>query len=378
MDNDEFDYDTFDVIDYLKSLNNEDQTPQPKTSRNLCTNPQCQKSTMSFDNETGLPICTSCGHVFDVIVDGSGEYASKNDNYFEGKSCINSTLLPQSSLSGNLICGSSKARNIYNWSCMPPRERTLNNIFRAITQVCDIDKVPKKVEEDTKILIKKISDAKYKHGSNIGKYIITRGTNRLGLLAACYYYACQRNEVPRSKADIAKFFSITENKVGIKKFNEICANIGFNCESWVTSNDDSKKKSGQEILTSQVSQFIKKYCQQLNIENALTTQALTILKNIYKLKIGATHSTEVLSSVILLMVIKHNNCYLVTKDDLCKIAEISKATLSKVYNEFEKYTSVLINDNLVNIAIEKINKKLNEMTISNETLLLMKHYNITN
>ena len=52
---------------------------------------------------------------------------------------------------------------------------------------------------------------------------ISRGSNRIGIIAACIYYACKECEVPRSTNELSSLFQI-DNKImtkGCKNFTEI-------------------------------------------------------------------------------------------------------------------------------------------------------------
>ena len=52
---------------------------------------------------------------------------------------------------------------------------------------------------------------------------ISRGSNRIGIIAACIYYACKECNVPRSTNELAHIFDIDVKVMtkGCKNFTEI-------------------------------------------------------------------------------------------------------------------------------------------------------------
>ena len=76
---------------------------------------------------------------------------------------------------------------------MPYKERSLNEVLTNITNKCFAFGITENIISEAKIMYKEVDDCKHNIGRNKGKKIITRGTNRKGLIAACVFYACKKN-----------------------------------------------------------------------------------------------------------------------------------------------------------------------------------------
>ena len=110
---------------------------------------------------------------------------------------------------------------------------------------------------------------------------ISRGDNRDGIIAACVYFACRDENVPRSTKEIAGYFDIKLQDMtrGIKKFRE----------NWRLANPNNT----DDIFKSESSNpidFIERYCSNLPIE--------TNIKHISEnnktyVKISKTYTTNI-------------------------------------------------------------------------------------
>ena len=89
------------------------------------------------------------------------------------------------------------------------------------------------------------------HHNTIRDVNISRGDNRDGIIAACVYFACRDENVPRSTKEIAGYFDIKLQDMtrGIKKFRE----------NWRLANPNNT----DDIFKSESSNpidFIERYC----------------------------------------------------------------------------------------------------------------------
>ena len=73
---------------------------------------------------------------------------------------------------------------------------------------CIENKIPKKIENDSQIMYKMISECKHRKGKNKGRCIITRGINRESIIAATLFIACRKNGIGKSPKEIAKIFTL--------------------------------------------------------------------------------------------------------------------------------------------------------------------------
>ena len=95
---------------------------------------------------------------------------------------------------------------------MPYKERSLYKVFNDIDSKCITNELPRIIATTAKSLYKIISETK-----------ISRGSNRIGVIAACVYNACKECSVPRTINELSELFGI-DSKVmtkGCKKYTEI-------------------------------------------------------------------------------------------------------------------------------------------------------------
>ena len=184
---------------------------------NICYN--CDNK-VKFIYDSGAYYCGTCGTFIKKILNQKYQYNDFYDDNNHNPCRVGSgtnILLPKSSL-GSIISNKNKNYNYnkmakYNsWNAMPYKERSQWKIFTLITEVCNKHKLPKIIIEDSKIY--------YKH---ISENVISRGTNRKGLIAACVYNSFKKQKVPRSCKEIAEIFNIELKDMtkGCKNFNEI-------------------------------------------------------------------------------------------------------------------------------------------------------------
>ncbi len=62
---------------------------------------------------------------------------------------------------------------------------------------------------------------KHKSGPNIGKQIIIRGENRISIIAACLFKACEMKQHPRNIKEIADYFQLEDKKSNKKCLNNL-------------------------------------------------------------------------------------------------------------------------------------------------------------
>jgi transcription initiation factor TFIIIB Brf1 subunit/transcription initiation factor TFIIB len=132
-------------------------------------------------------------------------------------------------LSQEMIAAESNNRILerkQKWNLMAYKERSLNQVFNHISYICSNNGIPEIVIDDAKFFYKNLGECKYKNGINAGKPIISRGENKWGIIAACVFKACEKNENPCNVIEIAEFFGLDNKKItiGIKTFDIIMKN----------------------------------------------------------------------------------------------------------------------------------------------------------
>lgn len=356
-------------IDFNTFLNNTQQTPQSTNKKNTGKNIKitncisCNKNTIIEDFTQGILVCTSCGQVSENIIDYNPEwnqFNDENDNKVVGR-CgypIN-VLLPQSSL-GTTLLGSkyNKIRTLHIWSSMPYRERSLNNEFKKIHDICLKSKILKCVEDDAKIMYKITSDCK----KDKGKFIITRGVNRISISAACVFFSCIKNGVSRTVEEIADMFEISSTEM-----NKGCKNL----TKYLRSRHITFK-----IGVSKPEQFVDRFCDDLRIKQMYKEEAIKIAKNLEKLHLASSHTPYSLASACILLMADIYGLKSITKKKLALTFDISDVTIFKTFKEIYKYKHILINDNSTDKLVEKINEHDNKHQIPDNILQKMKQFDV--
>jgi len=333
-----------------------------------CVN--CKGMQFIEDNVNGIVICTNpkCGIVYDKIIDITPEWRLYEDS---DKGCLSrcniniNPLLPQTSLNIRLMVrGCSYRIHRYQiWNLIPYKERSLNNDFKKIHDVCQKEGLQKCIEDDAKIMFKILSNSKHKFGINKGKYIITRGTNKINLLSACLYFACVKQQLPRTCQEIGKMWETSDLDVikGCKKYLELMK--------------ISNTKPPMFII--QPEHFIKRYCSELGFVDKYISQTIEISNNLEKFNLLTNHAPYAVAFGCILLMLEYNNFKThIDKKFLSSKFDISEFILSKVYKDVIKYKLILLckNDsNEMKSHLEKYMKKIH----SNKLLLeRMKMFNI--
>lgn len=236
-------------------------------------------------------------------------------------------------------------------------------MFKKIHAVCIEYGIVRKIEDDAKILCKKVSGTVHKNGKNKGKPIITRGFNRSGIVAGCLFIACRRNDETRSIKEIAYYFDISERDV----------NKGIRSMLGILDDDTIVK----DIGTSKVSHFIKRKCDELHIVNKYADIARTIAYNIDKLNIASNHTTYSLAAATILLVAEIFDLKNITKKKLSEtFCGLSDVTIGKTFNQIRQLKTILVDDKKVaeiHIEIEKLRSK---RIITQETYDQMKRFDV--
>ena len=331
-------------------------------STEFCTN--CKNNNLVIDTTNAIIVCTKCGQTQGYILDANPEWRqydddTKNDVPRCGK--VINQLLPQSSL-GTQVNAYGRIKQIHSWNAMPYKERSLNGVFKKITEVCLKYNIPKKILEDAQIMYKKVSECTHDNGKNKGKSIITRGINRDSIIASSLFFACRKNNLTRSPKEIAKMFNLAETDLnrGGKNFQKL------------------KKKSlpGSYMGTSTPIDFIKRKCDELQIKSDYTEVAKKIAINIEKLNIASTHTSYSLAAASILLMAEHCNLRTITKKNLSKIFEVSDVTITKTFKKILGFKRILFNDNYVNIILKNIIKNEKKNLISKELYNRMKKFGV--
>jgi transcription initiation factor TFIIIB Brf1 subunit/transcription initiation factor TFIIB len=333
--------DIFDNIEFKIGISND-----RKTAKKIDCCPNCFNYDIFEDMVNGIIVCTqlNCGQVIDILMDHNPEWRQYEEDGKDSSRCsmpINQ-LLPISSI-GTSISGNyrSRLKTLQIWSAMPYRERSLNNVFKLIHEICTKGDMIKCIEDDAKIMYKTISDCKHMKGKTKDKYIIIRGKNRESLISACVFFACRKNNKTRTLKEMADLCNLkyTEITKGCKNFLKLM----------------KIKNTGLTHGTSQPEQFVPRFCNKLKLNKIYTDQVIQIAKNIRKLNIASVHTPFSTAICSILLIADINNLRSITKKKLSVLFDVSEVTITKTYNMIEKCKKALINDELVDKLVNKIN-----------------------
>lgn len=339
-----------DYSESLDSLSTESSTSEDKRSKEQ--NNQCKecrlKGTLIYDQHMYSIVCTVCGIINEQLLDYGPEWRNyhNDDNRSEGINrcgCPSSFFFPKSS-QGTIMTGTNNSRlkRKQKWNSMVYKERSLNQVFEYITSVCSKNNIPKIIIDTAKILYKKISDCKHKTGVNMGKQIIIRGKNRISIIAACVFKACEMNSSPRSIKEIAKYFDLDEKKVtkGNKHFEKIMKNV------------DDKFINMDHFNSHTAEDYIRRHCSKLKINKNDTNLAITIAHNCGRMKLVPDHNPQSIAAGSILLMSYHLNKN-IDKKNIATLFGTSDVTISKIYNKLLPYLDALVDNEATTYIIKK-------------------------
>ena len=279
----------------------------------------------------GMVICRKCNNIISNIIDTAewrfyGANDSKSTDPTRCGMPVNQ-LLPESSV-GSFISNRGgrnsksmyKVRKYQQWGGMPYAERTLLKVFQEISRVCKEAGIPEMIIKEAHVLYKIVSTTK-----------ITRGSNRKGIIAACVYFSCKINNVPRSTNEVASIFSISGTIMtkGCKKFQEIMQ----------LNKVDINRIHNTNTIT--MDDFIDRFCSKLklNQEDILNIKHISYLSQVYNLINDNTPPSMAAGCIYLYIKEVEYDIHKKTISDVCKISEV---TINKCYKKLENHKDKLI------------------------------------
>lgn len=330
-----------DINVLFNAINNDEEEKLEQKEESLeCI--KCKTKTLVFYD--GGTFCNKCGELQDIRYNTDQEYRyygendSKNSDPTRVGMPINN-LLPKSSM-GTMMANNvgwdvymiNRIRQYHSWNTMPYEERSLWKDYEIIT--C------KSLKLNLSEMI--IGEAK-KYYKKIREESLNRGSNRRALEAACIYFACKNQNVPRSSKEIAKEFNINikDMSKGVKKFNEIMHSV----------NDVDMEKEIVDTITP--INFINRYCSKLKLSNDIKNLSeFVILKSLVKKIVEENTPSSIAAGCIYFVGIITNQK--INKQDVSFTCNVSEVTIGKCYKKLYEYRYLL----LPKSAIEKYNIKL--------------------
>jgi transcription initiation factor TFIIB len=340
--------DIWDILDQIKKDNHSETIDDIVSETDAIVCKDCGSTNLTEDQNTSVIVCSDCGMINEEILDHGPEWRQYNndDNRGEGVNrcgCPSNFFFPKSS-QGTIMTGSTSNRlkRKQKWNSMVYKERSLNYVFEGISAVCAKNGLPKIITDTAKILYKNLSDCKHKTGPNAGKQIIIRGDNRLSIIAACVYRACEQNKMPRSVKEIARFFNLDEKKVtkGNKQYVKILKNA-----------EDQAMVTAQLDNNSSAEDFIKRHWSKRIPKEAMDL-AVTIANNCCRMKLASDHNPQSIAAGAMLLMVEYSNLN-IDKKSIAKLLETTDVTIGKIYHKIAPYADALVDNEATDYLIEK-------------------------
>jgi len=283
----------------------------------------CCNDTNNYKISDDIILCNICNNIITNIVDTPewryyGNDDTKNGDPTRCGIAVN-PLLPESSV-GSVIRGYSNKSGMYQvkkyqqWTNMTYKERSLFKVFVEIANICNKNNIPKIIINEAKSLYKLISNIK-----------ISRGNNRIGIIAACVYFACKNCNVSRSGKEISDIFNI---KINI---------LTKGCKNFQTVLQLNKEKNRVDISNStKYLDFIERFCNKLKIDNE-SSDIKKLSEQIEKLNIINDIRPDSYAAGCILYycninIIKVNDIQ-INKTDISKYSKISEVTINKCFKK---------------------------------------------
>ncbi len=269
--------------------------------------------------DNGFLVCSSCGININKVY-------SNNENTFseitrETTSCIKiDPLLPKSSM-GSYFSGRGyqNIKKLQLWNRITPKERSLYNVFEIIKLATQGTSYDGKITDAAKIYYFKLHISINTKEENKKKDVVSRGNNRMGLIAYCVFLACEKYNVLLILDNLLKMFNITKKifNCGRKKFNNLIQKYDI---------DLNNEKNYYSILD-----YIKRYLNYITFSYEERREILVITKRI--IEIGILKNKQPISSAsgIIFFMIKHYN-KTIDKNYISKISGKSDPTIFKIFN----------------------------------------------
>lgn len=315
-------------------------TPPPVEEQQVLQNKtrhciHCNRT--NFIYEDGECCCTECGAIVEDVVIHSMEnsFASEGTKNTVRVGMPENPLLPRSSLGsmisarGRYIPGMKKMCQYHQWNSMPYRERSLWSVYNKIMNKARRGGISKFLIDEAKSIYKSLSEVS-----------ISRGSNRNGLIAACVYVSCKRNNVPRSVKEIANMFDLTEPELtkGAKKLHEIM-NM---CRKQIhhTSSHNLEKTI---VKTTGAVDFIDRFCSTLEMSRSMTDLCSSVATIATDLGIVDENTPPSVASgcIFLVVHVLPGMRTKISKKKISKACNISEVTIGKCFKKLHPYRTYL-------------------------------------
>jgi transcription initiation factor TFIIB len=271
----------------------------------------------------GETLCKICNNLVSNII-SAPEWKNYKDSNINTTRCGMPTnvMLPQSSM-GTSIKNDynfkmSRVTRYQQWNSMPYKERSLYKVYKDIEDKC--------IAGDLKLIIAETAQSYY---LVISQTKISRGSNRIGIIAACIYFACKECEVPRSTNELSSLFKI-DNKImtrGCKNFTEIMR----------MSKDRNRVQTHKSV---NLHDFIERFSHKLNLSESDNKSITNLSKLCEELNLVNDNTPPAMASGCIFLYIRMNNID-IDKKSISEVCKISEVTINKCSKKLEENDKIL-------------------------------------
>lgn len=329
------DFDYYDAIENnisdIINETNDNQKEEPEVDdkgNKLIKCKFCQSiNSIVYDSENYYYICTVCGSV-------NNEEEIRYEYMSQDKEKIDYTkqIYTKSAISKAFYKSvkSQHIRNIYKWNVVSFKEMEEQKIRKLIYKSCETLNVKKCIADDTIILYKLVVvNHTTKDLKNVETRQVTyRGTNKIGIIGSCIYYACKKNSFNKTIREIAICLHITT-----KLLNKSCNSFLKSMEAMNYDYDFNVSTPEDYLNTYQI--LLGIHCEDMK-------EIRMILENINNCHFFDTKVPHIKALISIITFLK-NNDYGITQQKICDSAGISRITLMQLYKErdmlFEELTT---------------------------------------
>ena len=281
----------------------------------------CESTNLIFDYEYNVLVCNECGAT--CVMNTTFETRSFGDDTNPRYGQPTNALLPQSSLA-TTIASNYKYRSLnrlQKWNQMPATERSLYDTFKKIDEMVKNSILQTDIVTEAKTYYKKLTE---KDSTITG--FLTRGNIRISLIAACIFIACKNNNKPMREIEIANLCRITKSDItkGLKKFNKL----------------EKNKNISINVHKDDIHDYVKKYCNKLNISDKLERIIHLICVRSNKIQMIRNSNNCSICAGLFYFISEQFNLD-IKKQTLMRIINVSEVTLNKIYKIFLENKKIL-------------------------------------
>jgi transcription initiation factor TFIIIB Brf1 subunit/transcription initiation factor TFIIB len=296
---------------YLNSLDtiSVDGTLIADINTNICCD---DSSNHSLSHEKIL--CRVCGMSIDNI-SFLPEKSYDNKNVSQHGMPVNE-LLPDTNL-GSVVSGyhytnynMRLVQQVNNYSSITYADRSVLEVFNRISSCCKRHDINNKIIDEAQGIYKHICSKK-----------ISRGKNRLGIIAACVFMASKNVGNPRSSKEISRIFNCDSKVItkGIKSVNDILRIYKL----------DARVKKGRV----EYSDLISRFCNNLDLNEEQINDIRELSKDLlskYKQHLSSCTPSSLSASFICYYI--YINKLNISKKNISENTSISIVTIQKIVN----------------------------------------------